>query len=32
MEFSELYKMLVKEMSAPWPDYINPVKYTLGKL
>jgi hypothetical protein len=31
MEFSELYKMLVKEMSAPWPDYSNPVKSTHRK-
>jgi hypothetical protein len=25
MEFSELYKMLVGEMSAPWSDYVNPI-------
>lgn len=31
MEFSELYKILVKEMSAPWPDYSNPVKSTHRK-
>lgn len=25
MKFSDLYNALVAEMSAPWPDYVNPI-------
>lgn len=31
MKFSDLYEQIVKEMSAPWEDYVNPIPVAHGK-
>lgn len=31
MQFSDLYKMLLGEMSAPWPDFHSPISYAKKK-